>query len=299
MLILNWQELVPEAIWKAYQPLTNYPWPDSIIAASIPIHSPHTLFHALEEQLEILEILQGRILLPNQTDVEEVSLPLESFAIVWHNHQVSSTYQGQPKDLGLWLQKYGTWSSSHKLIVLSQREFSFPFVYKKNYQGNIGTVSLEIKLKIDKNNLVSFVDTWLKSKSALHIHEIFLTFEAILEEINFLGAFSYNAEKIFSEESYRQQIIASEERLLLQSFQSKGLLLEIRPWEWQWKKARQSQEIPVVSPGTYNKETVTQKIERQRIEKLIEDVEFVSKSQKEKKTSSFCENKRAEDRFFQ
>jgi len=285
MLILNWQELVPEIIWKTYQPLTNYPWPDSIIAASIPIHSPHTLFHALEEQLEILEILQGRILLPNQTEVEEVSLPLESFAIVWHNHQVSSVYEGEPKDLGLWLQKYGTWSSSHKLIVFSLREFVFPFLYKKNNQGNMGTVSLEVRVRLDKNNLISFITTWLKSRCALHIHEVFLAFETLLEEINFLGAFSYNFEKIFLEEAYRQQILPTEEKLLAQTFRQKGLLLNIKTLDWQWKKARQSQEIPIVSSGTHYRESITQRIEQQRIEKLIEDVSFVSKNKKEKQTS--------------
>lgn len=282
MLILNWQELVPETLWKNYHFMEKYPWPGSILAASIPIHSPHTLFHVSEKQLQILEILQGRILLPGQAEVEEVMLPLESIAFIWHNNKVDCLHEGEPKDLGLWLQKYGTWSSSHKLIIFTLQEFPISFVYKKNYQGNIGSVALEAKIKVDRNALSSFVNTWLRSRCALHLHEIFLSFETCLEENNFLCGFSHNFEKIFLDESYRQQVFPAEAKLILENFQKKGLLLSFEAVEWHWKKARQTQAMPVASPsGIPYTETVTQKIERQRVEKIIEDVSCI-KNKKEK-----------------
>ena len=298
MLILNWQELVPEMTWKNYQALTNYPWPGSILAASIPIHSPHTLFHVSEKQLQILEILQGRILLPNQTEVEEVSLPLQSIAMIWHNSTVASIYEGEPKDIGLWLQKYGTWSSSHKLVIASLQEFVFPFVYRKSYQGNIGTVSLEIKVKLDKNNLVSFIKAWLISRAALHLHDIYISFETFLEESHFLFGFSHDFEKMFLDEVYREKIFPLEEEILVHNFQKKGLLLSVLPVEWHWKKAKQSQELNIVSSSIPSRESVTQKIERQRVEKLAEDIAFVSKNKKEKMLS-FLDDLKNEDKFLQ
>lgn len=286
MFIFPWQEIAAENARENNPSLPGFLRPDSIVAASMPVHAPHTLPHASVEQLQILEILQSRILLPGSGEGEEVFLPAQSMAVVGSGNKVHAFCEDPKMDLGGWLQKCGAWESHYRLILIALHEFLFHSSFTQKGENGTGKIHFSYQIQVNKSDLSSFLSVCFRSRSWLPTSELQGAFESALEESNFFSLLTQSTEKMFADEGYRSKIFSSVEKFLVRKFQQQGLILKLLPIESEWQKERKK-EIHAVISSPVSKETVTQKMERQRAAKWMEEV---------KENSSRCNPKEKEDK---
>ena len=263
MFILDWQKL----------PKTSVP-PATILAAVIPISTPHTLTHLAGDVMTALENLQQNLISPKNPQEQDVDLPPASAAVLWKHHKIAAVYHsdsGANSSLGQWLQSYGQWESTDKLIIVAGQNFTWRYRYQKEYDQGILNIVFHLQLALDHGDLPTFIANWLRRQSLVHQGDIETFFANCLETSNFAALLApYSPQELAGNEQRQQKILQKISKSLQQQFRQYGLILEIDRMEWRLRLHTQPQ--PIVEPEHFQSGSLTEKIELRRFQRSLEEL---------------------------
>jgi hypothetical protein len=186
MLILQWKELAGSAVPARYQDVSgHYPWPASVMAAVIPIATPHSLGNIRTDLLQLVEDLRMYVFSAARKG-KKIFLPEDSVAIIARHGSIIATYHSKEKtDMGSWLQRFAPWEGDNQLHLADDKHFLLQFVTASNQDA---TFALHAKMELgwDTKDCRPMLHNWLRSRPFVHLWDIYELGEGLVRASDLL-----------------------------------------------------------------------------------------------------------------
>lgn len=157
---------------------------DSVVAATVPLETSHSIGDLAPETSEIMESLQTAVY-SGSFSGEEVTLPRDTIALVFRRGEIESIYEEGSVGLGTWLQKFSPWEGDNLLVMADMRQFGTDFTLAARKNPDF-LVCFCLEIALDREHIAGVVRGPLGCQPALIVADIRDSIEDHLADLDFL-----------------------------------------------------------------------------------------------------------------